>query len=771
MENTLQRPIIHTADDLRDYMINLLKDQKRAISFFVGAGISVPEPSSIPSASVIIRKTINSLCLEKGMETYRENLPNKALESGLKMEVLFEIIHQNIGNRLKPLLALFQGKEPNYYHYFLTKLLLNDCINCIVTTNFDTLIETSSPIQLNIYSTEEEHANRNNQSIYKIHGTIDRPETIITLLPQVTKGLGFHKHQLLQDVLANPCVIIGWSDADIDLTPSFIQAKHGNLIWFSYGPQTNQIIDYSATTDVDCDEKDLQRIHQILKKNDAILAKCDPLSFILSLWNKISEDIGDIPELVSEIQRDKTSIVDDWSKSLSTIERKSIVGDILRQLSIFDDALNMYQNIESDVTDPTILFNIHYRMGLCATHLASWNLAFKYYNRALGDKKYLPSIEALLNNRPRNPEIAFLYGNIGLLLREIGRYHDAAICYALDAELSETYRLPGVSHAYSNYARILSMLGDIEHAIVIADKGIQNGIHEGNIHAITEGHAVLAELAVMRGDWDTANIHLEKTRYLNEIAGRPDLFVTDLQNLANFACNRGNFEYAEKYAKRSCDISSSLRIIDLEAASWMVLANVYKERGIHKRLVLDETSDNDFNQAISAYQRSLELIGNSKSIQRLKSIILTNFGQLYYIMKNIPMAYSLMSESLTIRTHIKDQVGRAPILDNLALIMLSMGMIDEAEESLSESMDIYQNFNHKYGQCQIFNDLGCVYKVRLLFNLEKELKNSDENSLFYDKSENYFQKSLEMATNLEMPVKIKVAEKNLADLHALRSYI
>ena len=89
MENTLQRPIIHTADDLRDYMINLLKDQKRAISFFVGAGISVPEPSSIPSASVIIRKTINSLCLEKGMETYRENLPNKALESGLKMEVLF----------------------------------------------------------------------------------------------------------------------------------------------------------------------------------------------------------------------------------------------------------------------------------------------------------------------------------------------------------------------------------------------------------------------------------------------------------------------------------------------------------------------------------------------------------------------------------------------------------------------------------------------------------------------------------------------------------
>lgn len=765
--NTQERPILKNMDDLHNFLVSELKVANHPVSFFVGAGISIPPPSSLPSANNIIKDVIEALCIEPELDIYRRDLPKRSLDAGMKMEVLFEIIHNHNAN-LNALFSMFKCNEPNLYHYFIARLIEANLVNYVVTTNFDSLIERASRVNLNVMASEPDHAMRNNRSLFKIHGTVDKPDTIIAVLQQVSRGLSTNKRQLLKETLENTCIVVGWSDYDIDLTPSFFEAEKGKLIWFLHSPNIRKVVDFMETpeTEVISDNR-LKNIQRILKANRGVLVACDPLPFFLDVWRSLKEELGSIPPLETKVCTDVVSISSNWGKSLMSVERLMIVGNILRHLASWSESINLFRQVEKQLTIPAQMYYVHYQMGLCSTFLCNWDDAFKYFQLALKDKGYQPSIETLLDDCPEDPELAVLYGNIGILLKEIGRLHDAAKCKSMDLSLCERFGLEGQSVACTNYAKILFLLGKIEDAEKIAEKGIRVGIQEGNIFAVSEGRSVLAATAASRGDWIGAEDQLKRALEICEIVGKPDQQASILHDLAGHACNIGNFEAAHEYANKALKISESYNLRDMQANIQMTIGIIHKEEAVHDLPVLIPSSDPHFDESLEAYSKALELI-KSRSLynDRLKSMILNNRGLLYCLNGNIERAALDLWESLQIRTQLLDDVGRAIILDNLALVFLRVGGVNEAEGYLMEALTICKKFKITVGQCQVLHDLGFVYRIKLKLSRTIGELNRTEWEDFYQKAENFYTQSLQLARQLQIPIKIRQAQRSIEILRS-----
>jgi len=760
--NTKQRPILKNMEDLQNFLVSELKVSNHPMSFFVGAGISMPMPSGLPSAKSVITNVIEALCIEPGLDNYRRDLPNRVLDAGMNMEVLLEIIHHNCAN-LNALFSMFESNEPNLYHYFLARLIEANLVKNVVTTNFDSLIEKASRVNLKVMANEPEHAMRNTRSLFKIHGTVDRPDTMIAVLQQVSRGLGLNKRQLLKDTLENTCIVIGWSDYDIDLTPSFFEAEKGKLIWFHHAPNMRKVVDFMDTSEIEVNsDKRLKHIQQILKANGGVLVSCDPLKFFLDVWRSLKEELGSIPSLESKGCKDVVSISLNWGKSLKSDERLMIVGNILRHIASWSESINLFQQVEKQLTIRAQLYNVHYQIGLCSTNLCNWNDAFNYFQLALQDKGYQPVIETLLDECPEDPELAVLYGNIGLLLKAIGRFHDAAKCKSMDLSLCEGFGLEGQSVACINYAKILFLLGKFEDAEKIAEKGTRVGIQEGNILAVSDGRSVLAAIAASKGNWIEAEVHLKSAMEICDMVGKPDLKASILHDLAGHACNISNFKIAHEYANNALEISEYYNLRDMQANIHMTIGIIHKEEATQDLPILIPYNDPHFNKSLEAYSKALELIkSRSLSNDRLKSMILNNRGLLYNLGGNYEDAYRDLSDSLQIRTELLDDLGRAIILGNLALVFLRSGGVNEAEGYLIEALTICEKFNQTMGQCQALHDLGFVYRTKL--NLRRKIGEVNRTELkdLYQKAENFYTRSLKLAKQLRIPIKIRQAEKSL----------
>ena len=177
-------------------------------------------------------------------ETAMADLPEAVLGAGVKMEVLFELIESTAAPVIAKLFRLFGNSSPNLYHHFLARLLEKKATSHVVTTNFDRLIERASRSNLDVSVTEQEHSRRPLCGLYKIHGSVDRPDSIIAVVEQVSRGLGPQKRQLMKEILSQTCLVVGWSDDDIDLSPAFFEFASGLLIWFIYDPQSSQVVDF-----------------------------------------------------------------------------------------------------------------------------------------------------------------------------------------------------------------------------------------------------------------------------------------------------------------------------------------------------------------------------------------------------------------------------------------------------------------------------------------------------------------------------------------------
>lgn len=199
-----------------------------------GAGISMASPSNLPSWWDF-NKSIVLAIKEKALELCPEakdtlSLFDEIEKSNIPVQCISDIIvNQAAGESYFPLLTLLNSSKPNKNHFALAELANKGVLKAIITTNFDTLIESAfskEKVPLFIANEEKDYLMIPNHDIcklLKIHGSVINYKTLIDTVTQKSVGLSPNKLLALNGVLSDSeIIIVGFSGADLDFDINYI---------------------------------------------------------------------------------------------------------------------------------------------------------------------------------------------------------------------------------------------------------------------------------------------------------------------------------------------------------------------------------------------------------------------------------------------------------------------------------------------------------------------------------------------------------------------
>lgn len=197
-----------------------------------GAGISAAPPSNLPSWWEYNKKLIVQIKAEalKLCPEAMDILDCIDVESTLPVQCISQlVVSQGAGESYFPLLELLNGTIPNENHFALVKLAQQGLLKAIVTTNFDTLIETAFLKEaVPLYTTVQKQEYYESTQIeacklFKIHGSVYDDASLIDTVEQKAIGLSSEKRVILENVFSgSDILVIGFSGADLDFDLNYI---------------------------------------------------------------------------------------------------------------------------------------------------------------------------------------------------------------------------------------------------------------------------------------------------------------------------------------------------------------------------------------------------------------------------------------------------------------------------------------------------------------------------------------------------------------------
>jgi len=364
---------------------------------FVGAGISIN--SGIPSAKQLTGEILGAL----SASTLERRLIGRL---GIPFELVMETLQERID--ISPVLEVFQSTTPNAYHFFLARMLAQQQIETIVTTNFDTLIEQALEItglrqgrDFQVHSHEKEFnaivwANRKPR-IIKLHGCITDKDNILVTLSRVANRTFLNSirptiRQLFSDRTFRQLLILGYSCSDyFDISPNiqalgrrltrivFVQHIAGSKSTWHCEPLSDQSSNNPFKT-----SKDGYR----LWANTQVLVK--------QLWgNNVSlgpyhQPIG-LPTNTSWKR-----IVKQWGRKTGSSHSKSlgshIIGRLLIKGNMFvpaREALMRSLYCAQTNADSFMIAQARLNLGICAYRLGNASEALSFYRLSLSASRRL----------------------------------------------------------------------------------------------------------------------------------------------------------------------------------------------------------------------------------------------------------------------------------------------------------------------------------------------------------------------------------------------
>ncbi|HYK00380.1 MAG TPA: tetratricopeptide repeat protein [Thermoanaerobaculia bacterium] len=203
-------------------------------TFFVGAGVSAPPPSSLPLAAGLVASLIAPVLQPLKLPPGLARAVVKVLV-GLRPEVITDVLLEHLGvDAAKPLLRALHG-QPNAWHGFLGAALGAGC--CIITTNFDTLIEKAGDAigarHQTVVGTAVEGAVAPTSILFKIHGSLgggnagEALSSVALAVRQVGQGLSVPQAHLLGALIEDrPLIVLGYSGRDdFDIRPALLNVQ------------------------------------------------------------------------------------------------------------------------------------------------------------------------------------------------------------------------------------------------------------------------------------------------------------------------------------------------------------------------------------------------------------------------------------------------------------------------------------------------------------------------------------------------------------------
>lgn len=233
-----------------DHLIEIIQSPDQNLTIFAGAGISAAPPTHAPLANEIKLYVFNALLFQTKSSKYFTDiftfgygeLPQLII--AMPLEVMLQRILHILGEDCLKVFNVVGGRKPNCNHYFLIRCLLNGFLKSIITTNQDCYLENAyialkrkgkdaGQIQFCVSAGKNFRIMPDKKQVFKLHGSIDKPQTIRATLHQVGLGLEPSKKQVLQSILNNNYVyFIGYSGADIDIRDVILEARNiKGLFW------------------------------------------------------------------------------------------------------------------------------------------------------------------------------------------------------------------------------------------------------------------------------------------------------------------------------------------------------------------------------------------------------------------------------------------------------------------------------------------------------------------------------------------------------------
>lgn len=201
------------------------------------------------------------------------------------------------------------------------------------------------------------------------------------------------------------------------------------------------------------------------------------------------------------------------------------------------------------------------------------------------------------------------------------------------------------------------------------------------------------DIATIRGEWQEALQHFEKTVMLPEVSGR--LLAEAYIKYGEIFFRMGSVHDAHKYFEDAYKNSKG-RYKREEARSLNDLGLVQEFMG----------NLTDAEQKLrSALNIRLE-IGDKDGI----AATLNNIGNVLHVKGQLNESLQKYNESLKYYEEAGSREGIAIALSNLGGVLQTKGQFDKALDTYSESLKIYEEIGAKYGIANILNCIGSVLR-------------------------------------------------------------
>lgn len=419
-------------------LIHAVADCEKYV-FLIGAGTSVPEPASIPTANNLIDRWRKEMYSAEGIEEDFEEWV-KTKEDGQEQGEYgfwFEQRHRSPGQRRDYIRRLIQGADPTYGHFALAALMEQDYVPHVLTPNFDDVLVDA------FYNASEEHPYvfhnmskvpsfqtiRNYPAIVKLHG--DYFYTSIQNLGEETQQL----KPAMEDIVTQTAqeygiVVVGYSGRDSSIMETLQEAD---------------LSDYGVYWCVRDRDEISESAKSFLEKSPTYLVEIDGF---VSLMTKFVEEIQDVRvPSPDDIVDNAEQRAEDLRKSLETTSEE--FADRMEAISDADAALrdeNYEQAIEiankaiEQFSDQESLYRIR---GDAKRELGDHEAAIDDYTRAIEEGNNSHGV----------------YNSRAVAKSRIGRFEDSKDDYRKAMKNSDEKII-----YINNYAEICLITGDLESA-------------------------------------------------------------------------------------------------------------------------------------------------------------------------------------------------------------------------------------------------------------------------------------------------------------------
>lgn len=213
-----------------------------------GSGISAVPPSSLPTWYGLNAAALDGI-RRLALGTVLTDPANRSAVLSLRSDDIPTVTFSQVlsdafaGRGWLDILTALDGDVTNAVHRALATLISDHRCRAIITTNFDTLIERACresgfeiPVVLPTMApaalmSDVPLPDLSLPALYKIHGTVESPDTMVDLLLDKSRGLSPTTRRLIAAVCrGRHLVVLGFSGADFAMDPDYLGLLSGAAV-------------------------------------------------------------------------------------------------------------------------------------------------------------------------------------------------------------------------------------------------------------------------------------------------------------------------------------------------------------------------------------------------------------------------------------------------------------------------------------------------------------------------------------------------------------